>query len=70
MSGCCSQNEVGFKNMKEFKKDYYTYFVAMCRRLAKEGKVPAEHREALKDNLKAALGWIEANFSSLQACVI
>ncbi len=32
------QNEVSFKNIREFKKDYYTYFVNMCRKLAKEGK--------------------------------
>ncbi len=61
-----SQNEVTFGSIKEFKKSYYGYFVAMCRRLAKDGKVPAEHKDTLKDNLIAALTWIEANFDSLQ----
>jgi hypothetical protein len=61
-----AQNEITFKNAKAFKKDYYTYYVKMCRRLAKEGKVPAEHKDTLKDNLVSALEWIEANFDSLQ----
>ena len=63
------ENEVSFKSFKEFKRDYYAYFVAMCRRLAKEGKVSAEYRESLKDNLMAAMRFIEANFDSLQVCV-
>jgi len=60
------ENEVSFSSFSKFKKDYYQYYVAMCRQLAKDGKVPAEHKETLKDNLKSALAFIEANFSSIQ----
>ena len=60
------ENEVTFKSFKKFKKEYFTFFVGMCRRLAKEGKVSEEQKEALKDNLKNAMLWIEANFDSLQ----
>ena len=64
------QNEVSFSSFSKFKKDYYQYYVAMCRQLAKDGKVPAEHKETLKDNLKSALAFIEANFSSIQVTVV
>ena len=60
------ENEVTFSSFKKFKKEYFIFFVNMCKRLAKEGKIPAEHKDSLKDNLKNALKWIEANFDSLQ----
>eukprot|EP00353_Schmidingerella_taraikaensis_P004273 CAMPEP_0185581740 /NCGR_PEP_ID=MMETSP0434-20130131/18865_1 /TAXON_ID=626734 ORGANISM="Favella taraikaensis, Strain Fe Narragansett Bay" /NCGR_SAMPLE_ID=MMETSP0434 /ASSEMBLY_ACC=CAM_ASM_000379 /LENGTH=187 /DNA_ID=CAMNT_0028200353 /DNA_START=35 /DNA_END=598 /DNA_ORIENTATION=+ len=60
------ENEITFKNFKAFRKDYYIYFVNACKRLMKEGKVPDESKDTLKDNLKLAMEWIKENFDSLQ----
>lgn len=32
---CVCQNEITFPSFKKFKSDYYIFYVAMCRRLAK-----------------------------------
>jgi len=60
------ENEVSFPSFKAWKDDYYQYYVNMVKRLSKEGKVPAEYAATIKDNLKAVMEFVKANFKSIQ----
>jgi hypothetical protein len=48
-----AQNEIKFKSFREFKNSYFKFYVDMCRRLTKEGKVMPEYKEQLKVRVTA-----------------